>query len=724
MKSIFEEFPELKGVFLEEFLKYLRVLRKRCREFSRNPEGFRLDKSFFQALEGIKDSFSFVDLYEPAKLMQRWVNLLRYINEHHQESILTVLTEFKKAFEFLEDVFNAVNKDLPLPPVENLLQVVENLEQKFHSSQNPSSNPKTARTSTDNPTETEDQLPADFSEFVTEEIIENFVVETNEILENLSTQLLHLEKNPDNLEIINCVFRGFHSIKGNCGFIGFKELEALSHAIEDILNKIRNGQLQLTSEMIDLFLSSLDVIQKMLIEYKNKQPISDDWKGIVRNCEEILESSDSSPEVRKISPPSRKDAPQSAPHCPQLVDDTIRVHVQRLDRLMNLVGELVLVRNRMNQLLWESEDFEKSLIHLEELRNVGDQFNFLITEIQNTVMQTRLVPIGRIFNKFPRMVRDLARSAGKKIKVIIEGESTEVDKSVIEVIGDPLMHILRNAVDHGIETPEERAAAGKPPEGTIWLSARHEGNNIVITCRDDGKGIDAESILKAALDKKIITNEQAQSLRKPDILNLIFLPGFSTAAQVTAISGRGVGLDVVKSNITRLNGFIELDSEKGKGTTFTLRFPLTMAIVQGLLVKVVEEIYIVPISSVLETLRGLDIPLKEVNGVPTTIVRDQIIPLLDLQEILLSRSGLNGGNELEKNFSEKYIVLVGHAEKRMGLIVDRLIGEEEVVIKPLGKVLGKIPGISGATILGDGRVRLILDVGGLIRMGNLQNIGA
>jgi len=345
-----------------------------------------------------------------------------------------------------------------------------------------------------------------------------------------------------------------------------------------------------------------------------------------------------------------------------------------------------------------------------ELIDTVSQIEYLTSELQTVVMRARMLPIARVFNKFPRMVRDLAREMNKKVELLIYGEETEVDKSVIEYIYDPLVHIIRNAIDHGIESPEERIKVGKPEKGKIILKAEHEGNYIVITVEDDGRGIDPDKIRKRAIEKNLITEQEAMSISDKDILNFIFIPGFSTASKVTNVSGRGVGLDVVKANIMKLNGIIDLQSTPGVGTKFILKLPLTLAIIQGLLVGVAGEIFIIPLSSVVEVVRVKPDQVHSIKGREIIRLRDSILPLVRLEEIFNLKS--NDHRE-KRNF---YIVVLGLAEKKIGLVVDALIGQKEVVIKSLGSYLKNVKGIAGATILGDGTVRLIIDVAQVFKM--------
>ncbi|KAA3632907.1 MAG: chemotaxis protein CheA, partial [Calditrichaeota bacterium] len=389
---------------------------------------------------------------------------------------------------------------------------------------------------------------------------------------------------------------------------------------------------------------------------------------------------------------------------------TIRVDVERLDTLMNMMGELVLGRNSMvqtvNNLLTEHENENK----YEKLAQSTNSINFITTELQMAVMKMRMQPVGKVFKKFPRLVRDLSRDSKKEIALQITGETTELDKSVIEEIGDPLVHIIRNSCDHGIESPEDRVAKGKSAQGTVKLSAVQEGSNIVIKIEDDGKGLDVDAIRAKAVERKLVSEEDAQNMSNNDVFKFIFEAGFSTAKKITDVSGRGVGMDVVRTNIEKLNGFIELDSELGKGTTISIKLPLTLAIIQGLLVESNDEVFILPLSSVHETVKTEQAEIYYANKKPVLSLREDVIPIVNLNHLL------KASTETFTLAQKPYIVIVGLAEKKIGIMIDKFLGQEEVVIKSLGQYLGTTEGVAGATILGDGRIRLIVDLIGLFNI--------
>lgn len=391
-------------------------------------------------------------------------------------------------------------------------------------------------------------------------------------------------------------------------------------------------------------------------------------------------------------------------------DKTVRISVERLDILMNLVGELVTDRTRLMQIDSTLRTRYTKEATVGALGEMTAHFGRVVDQLQDEVMRARMLPISQIFDKFPRLMRDLARVAGKQIDLVIEGESTELDRSIIETIGDPLMHLLRNAADHGLETPEERIAAGKPPTGAVWLSAEHEAGHIVITVEDDGRGIDPDRVRRAAVSRGMISEEDAARLDDDEAVALIFLPNLSTAEQVTAVSGRGVGMDIVRTNVERLNGSVAVDSEVGRGTAFRLTLPLTLAIVQTMLIGLGDDVYAIPLTGIMDSLYLDEVRVNTVKGSPTIRWRDSVLPILNLREFfahsrLVARSS---------DGAKPAVVTVGWSKLRLGLVVDRIIGKQEIVVKSFSPIVGKVPGLSGCTILGDGRIALIMDIPSLI----------
>jgi len=588
----------------------------------------------------------------------------------------------------------------------------------------------------------EESMPQDEMQ----ELIKEFIAETEEILEGLDQCFIKLEAAPGDLVLINEIFRAVHSIKGSAGFLGFNRLVEVAHQAENILNKLRQKEMQATPEAIDIILESVDVLKRLIKEVKEGSRELIDIAPIKRKLSLLLEYAGSLEEISSDKPPAlipasetketlsreaekvedgaskseydnEKDNEQGTMTdrpvtgtVDQEKDQTLRIDTNRLDQVMDLVGELVLSRNRLIKILSEVEELYDGDEKIKSLFETASNLNLITTDLQLSVMKMRMVPIRKVFNKFPRMVRDIARKANKKIDLQISGESTEIDKSVIEEIGDPLVHVIRNSIDHGIELPADRLKNGKPEYGTITLRAFQEGNSIVIQIEDDGKGINPVTVEKKAREKGLIKSADVR-LTPKEVINFIFEPGFSTAEKVSDISGRGVGMDVVKTNIGRINGIIDVNSEVGKGTRITFKIPLTLAIIQVLMVKVNGEIYALPLSSVLETVRISRDCIRSIDGQEILTVRDSLIPLIRLGDVLNIKAD-HTAKELV------YVVLVAIAEKRLGIIVDELCHQEEVVIKSVGTYFSDIKEISGATITGDGRVGLILDAGALISQRN------
>lgn len=590
--------------------------------------------------------------------------------------------------------------------------------------------------------ESEKPFPAFDNEMA--EILESFIVETREILENLAQDLLSLEKGDSNPELLNSIFRAVHTVKGTSSFLGLEQTTELAHGFEDVLNKLRRGELVVTPEKMDVILAAYDTLKELIarIEARDSRrldlgPILARLSGIARSAQKDAagakpaEAAPAPPTTAAAPTPAPPPAPSTAPQPPAAkteepveerkgttaaqqggkgsADSTIRVDVTRLDTLMNLVGELVLGRNRLTQIANQAAQEHEDLPITKGLLDTSAQIDFITTELQMAVMKTRMVPIAKVFNKIPRLVRDLCRETGKEIELMMEGEETELDKTIIEELSDPLVHIIRNAADHGIETPKERIAAGKPVKGVVRVAAEHEGNHIVITIQDDGRGMDPEKLKAKALEKGMITEAAAEEMSSRELLNLIFAPGFSTAAKVTNISGRGVGMDVVRTNITKLKGTVEIDSTAGAGSKIVIKLPLTLAIIQALLVKASSEIYCIPLSTVLEVVRVKDEEISTINGLEVVRLRDSVLPITRIARLLGRRDDLTPSEWT-------YIVVVGLAAQRLGIVVDSMLGQKEVVIKSLGGYLGTVDGIAGSTILGDGQVIMIVDVGELMRL--------
>ncbi len=649
-----------------------------------------------------------------------------------------------------------------------------------------------------------------------QEIMEDFLIEAFEMNEQLDQDLVELEHNPEDLDLLNRIFRVAHTIKGSSSFLNLNILTHLTHNMEDVLNRARKGEIKITPDIMDVVLRSIDLMKTLLVtirdtgsdtnngkeneieeavkqlqaitsqnlegakegtkeapkkevkeenkeeakgeakENKAKAPTAENTSSdnpladepdldyanmsaeeVEAEIERLLNKRQEADKERRAQKkqeakqevvPTKETPKTETPKAPKTetkakakadteenkapsigVEQTVRVDVRRLDHLMNLIGELVLGKNRLIRIYSDVEERYDGEKFLEELNQVVSSISAVTTDLQLAVMKTRMQPVGKVFNKFPRMVRDLSRELGKSIELIIEGEETELDKSIVEEIGDPLIHIIRNSCDHGIEPLEERRRLNKPETGKVQLSAYNEGNHIVIKISDDGKGLDPVMLKEKAIEKGVISERDAEGMSDREAFNLIFKPGFSTAKVVSNVSGRGVGMDVVKTNIEKLNGIIEIDSEVGVGTTQKLKIPLTLAIIQALLVGVQEEYYAIPLSSVLETVRISQDEIYTVDGKSVLRLRDEVLSLVRLSDIFKVDA------ILESN-SDVYVVIIGLADQKIGVIVDYLIGQEEVVIKSLGYYLKNTRGIAGATVRGDGKITLIVDVGAMMDM--------
>ncbi|MEI6893417.1 MAG: chemotaxis protein CheA [Colwellia sp.] len=698
-----------------------------------------------------------------------------------------------------------------------------------------------------------------------EEILQDFLVEAGEILESLSEELVELENDIDNDELLNSIFRGFHTVKGGAGFLALGHLVDVCHGAENIFDLLRTGKRAVNAELMDTILSALDTVNDMFVLVQNKEPLipadenllaeldrlskpegekpvevvvdvmessvatndssnaddemnDDDFEKLLDELhgsgpvsakpsakEQIASSSPSlsfdgssdeitddefeslldelhgqgafsanssetessvltsssedmdalefeklldelhgkgnapkatntssttneqssatsaAPEKQKIASISctqasvtpqknvavkTKSAPvkgkaKKAPVTPALqAETTLRVDTKRLDQIMNMVGELVLVRNRLTSLGLESDD--------ENLNKAVTNLDAVTTDLQGAVMQTRMQPIKKVFGRFPRVVRDLARSLQKEITLTLEGEDTDLDKNLVEALADPLVHLVRNSVDHGIELPDVREAMGKPREGTVLLSASQEGDHILLTIKDDGAGMDPEKLKAIAIKRGVLDAESAARMPDKEAFNLIFAPGFSTKTEISEVSGRGVGLDVVKTKIAQLNGMVNIDSELGVGTILEIKVPLTLAILPTLMVVVGKQTFALPLTSVNEIF-NLDLSsTNTVDGQLTITVREKAIPLFYLEEWLVR-------GFVKRSTDKGHVIIVQLGNQQVGFVVNRLIGQEEVVIKPLDRLLHGTPGMAGATITSDGGIALILDIANMLK---------
>ena len=616
----------------------------------------------------------------------------------------------------------------------------------------------------------------------TQEIIKEFLIESNENLAQLDQEFVELEQRPDDQSLLSSIFRTIHTIKGTCGFLGFGILEAITHRAENMLSQLRDGQRQLMPGLTTLLLETVDIVKTILAEIETTgaegsqtydelrnrlqaacdgqdpeepaaeeasaagpsedqaapdepggeaadqtvadetlpgepQPTSQDAEEPAEPVATAAESA-LSEALQEASQPEdaapAEEAPASSRKTPaetrsSVADSTIRVHVGVLDKLMNLVGELVLARNQVLQHTGTQEDAGFTA--------TSQRLNLITTELQANVMKTRMQPIGVVWNKFPRVVRDLGVASGKQIDLEMEGAETEIDKTIIETIKDPLTHIVRNSCDHGIETPQQRSAKGKQARGKLTMRAYHEGGQVNIEIADDGAGIDPQKLKQKALQKGLVPVDQAERMSEREMHNLIFLPGLSTAEKVTNVSGRGVGMDVVKTNIEKIGGSIDLQSAVGQGTTIKIKIPLTLAIIPALVASCAGERFAIPQVSLVELVRleagASRQQIEWIHGAPVYRLRGKLLPLVYLNKILeLEGAGLDE-KDPERTEESVNIIVLQADEKTVGLVVDGVNDTAEIVVKPLSKLLKGLKCYAGATIMGDGKVALILDVMGL-----------
>ena len=652
-----------------------------------------------------------------------------------------------------------------------------------------------------------------------QEILDEFIQEAEEILENLDQELIELENDPTNKELLNQIFRGMHTLKGGAGFLGLESIINLAHVIESIFDKLRNNEMELDSNKMDTILEGIDIIKNAIESLKNTQEIPDneDISDILAKLQALLdakEPSDSSqenqdntsnkhptaeikedieiifkddvdPDIQKLilkypdktmaeildelillppeerdmdlimkldeiiaqdkdvedlivqkrikeskkiedkpvetkevcqtpSPPPSKEISKAVKKPKKEEGETIRIDIERVSTLMNLVGELVLDRNRIVKLTSKFKTNSEDLEAIEELNEAIAGMSRSVSDLQEVVMKLRMQPVKRIFSKFPRIVRDLAKKVGKKINLELEGEDTEIDRSILNQLEDPLIHLVRNAIDHGIEPPEERKAKGKPETGTIILSALQEGDRIIVSIEDDGRGIDPQKIKKKAIQKGLIRPDQAEQMSDKEAYELIFMPGFSTVEEVSDLSGRGVGMDVVANVINSLRGAIEVESALGVGTKITMKLPLTVAIIRTLMVGVNNRIFAIPLFSVVEIIKYRAQDIKDVGVYKSLMLRDEVYLFFHLNELF----------DIKSDNENRFVIIINIGEKNIAIAVDNLYGEEEIVIKPLGEMLKDVEGIAGATITGDGKVVLILDIKSLINDKRNDLIGA
>ena len=618
-----------------------------------------------------------------------------------------------------------------------------------------------------------------------EDILQDFLVEAGEILELLSEQLVDLEQNPADSDLLNAIFRGFHTVKGGAGFLQLEALVNCCHSAENVFDTLRNHKRKVTSELMDVVLKALDNVNAMFEEVRRCDVLTPAPQELIERLDQLalpegeaaiysaapagadqgditddefeqlldaLNGDDAAPaaageiavassvasdngdinddefealldqlhgkggsptatakkpkpaKIPTVAKASAEPALAKAPPrdaAPAAAETSVRVDTKRLDDIMNMVGELVLVRNRLQRLSDQSEDGQ--------MHKAVANLDVVTTDLQAAVMQTRMQPIKKVFGRFPRVVRDLARSLKKEINLVMHGEDTDLDKNLVEALSDPLVHLVRNSVDHGIENPAERERAGKPRVGTITLSAEQEGDHILLLITDDGAGMNADVLRRKAVEKGMYDQGGADRLTDQECYNLIFAAGFSTRDQVSDVSGRGVGMDVVKTKISQLNGQLNVVSKLGEGSSIVIKVPLTLAIMPTLMIMLADQSFALPLVNVVEIFHLNLNKTNVVDGRECVVVREKVFPLFHIKRWLIR----GGAESVEPE--NGHVVIVSMGTRQVGFVVDQLVGQEEVVIKPLGRGLQGTPGMAGATITGDGRIALIIDVPSLLQ---------
>lgn len=751
--------PELLTAFIEEAEEHLNSVESNILALEKSPDDSEIINTIFRSFHTIKGIASCTDLDTISKLAHCTENLLDEVRNNRlalgqaaTDVVLAVCDRLEHMVDNVQDVFEKGLDYYKSYQIEDLIAQVESV---MAGEVVVAPAPEAVPEEVEEPTAPEPAPEPDKIDLGTGEIpdfmqdadlVAGFIAEAFEHLEAIEANVLDLEQAPDDVDIINNIFRPFHTIKGVSGFLNLTTINKLAHSTENLLDDVRNNKLSMSADIIDVVLGVGDYLRSMV---QNLSDMLEDGPAAYKDFDisdwvrkvEVLQAGGnveaappvSAPKEPPVAPPTEptpaaplaqdvseaepaaQPVPQAAPTptpvqpsaivkgaTPQKskIGASIKVDVEKLDGLVNAVGELVIMQAmvRQNPLI--------TSISEPKLNKDFGQLSRITTELQKTAMSMRMVPIRQTFQKMTRLVRDLSKKSGKLVDLVMEGEETEIDRNMVDSIYDPLVHMMRNSVDHGVQKPGEREAVGKPGKGTVKLSAYHKGGNIIIEIHDDGQGLNTDKIRAKAIDRGLMG--PTDSVTDHEVNNMIFLPGFSTADQITDVSGRGVGMDVVKKGVEKLRGKVELISTPGEGTQFLMRLPLTLAIIDGIIVRVGQERYIIPTISVQESMRPKAERYKTVQGQGETLmVRDSLIPIIRLNHVF----------DVENSCTEitsGIVVVVENEGRHRALLVDELLGKQEVVIKSLGGYLKDIKGLAGGTILGDGRVGLILDLAGLI----------
>jgi two-component system chemotaxis sensor kinase CheA len=869
--------PEIYADFVIEAREHLETIEPALLLLEKAPDNLKLLDEIFRPMHSLKGASGFLGLNRMNRLAHKGESVLDELRKGRMRVSAEIMDLILRSTDTLKEMVESLESDgtegdgdidVLIRQLDGLLTCVCTLD-----AGNPQAIQASAQTGSRISIRDMPSLPPYALTIANPEHLSDFLEEAQEIIEALNQALVRAEKNPQDAELINDLFRYFHNLKGNSGIIGYVELNELTHEAETYLNRVRKGETSLTLGSTDVLLSVIDGLEELLrrIDAASGQvvPVSTEpllgalrglsgsqdrvggasgavsasdtsdspclcpvdaedlaifeqtvsqqlenmsfalsalskdsgqkeyvdglfrslsslqnssaymnledlriyaerTAGLVKQARDtgldfslmldmlgqeadileemvakaldmlrrspvvtsapLLDYGNLPPELarevaeqtdtpRTVEPPLASDGEDNTAgkDKSKKTSSTIRVDHAKLDHLMNLIGELIINRNRFAMLAKALESGEDARAIAQHLTETTYSMNRISDDLQDTIMHVRMVPVQTVFSKFPRLIRDLSRKSGKQVELVTEGEETELDKSVVEVIGDPLVHLLRNSVDHGLESADVRKSLGKPVVGRVWLRAFHKGNSVLIEVEDDGKGIDPEIMRRKAVEKGLITADDAKSLDDRAARELIFAPGFSTAAQVTDISGRGVGMDVVRNNIKELKGSVQVHSEVGKGSKFILTLPLTLAIIDALMVRVGNDTYAIPLDAVSETTKIPASKISEINKRKATTLRGDVLGLARLGELLDLPHGIPDQDPLP-------VVIVSINDRRLGLIVDQLLQRQDVVIKSMGDYLGDIPGVSGATIMGDGRVILILDPHEIYRLATARNM--
>ncbi|MEW6746029.1 MAG: Hpt domain-containing protein [Planctomycetota bacterium] len=741
---------ELLAGFIAEALDHLQTAESALLELDSHPDSDEAIAAAFRAFHSIKGTAGFMGFDAIEKLAHRVESLLDRARDNAIRLSGEVADLALGSGDMLRQLVETLERNAgvqgDLPPEYEVL--LERLSARITGAERGRETVPSVAQETPSAPPQSPPAPSDAEDL---ELLAEFITEAFEHLQRSENALLALEKDPDDRGAIDAVFRAFHTIKGSSGFLGLDAIQKLAHRAEGLLDRARKGEICIVEDRADLALASVDMLKGMIREVERRGTGASPPTGLADLVERLSSSKTAGPPApeRALAPPMERapeplmspvaetgappesgGEPERAPKEPARqtaaapatapgeatkgtarsnpAEETVRVSTARLDNLINMVGELVITNAMMAQSRHALDDTDRRVS-----RNVS-QLAKITRELQDLAISMRMVPLKATFNKMARLVRDLARKSGKSIQFVTHGEETEIDRNMVEVLSDPLVHLIRNALDHGIEPPQERCALKKPEAGTVTLGAFHAAGSVVIGLSDDGRGLDRERIAAKAIERGLIPSDA--DLGDADLFKLIFLPGFSTAEKVTDISGRGVGLDVVRRNIEAVRGRVEVASTRGAGTTFSLRIPLTLAIIDGMLLRVGGEHYIIPTLNVHHAFRPEATSVATVQGRGELVeLRGTLIPLYRLNRLFEVPHGV-------EDAQRGIVIVVEHEGKRCALLVDELLGQQQVVIKSLGKGLGEVAGVSGAAILGDGRVGLILDVAGVIGIARSRGV--